>query len=210
VTQVNNRSPKPREFGLPASKNTGRVVGGEALKILSLMDYAESTTLDVAAEIIHPSIRTSSPEAVQAAQEYLDSKRKAEETAGAEQQKKEAPTDVEAIFAQGLLDVEAMRKETPTLPLEIQGVRIGDTLFWSAPGELFQTYALEVRAQSPFAHTCCVELANGYAGYICTPAAFAGGGYEIRTARSSLLDENAGAELVRAAVVVTKTLFERR
>ena len=109
------------------------------------------------------------------------------------------------ISARELLEVEKMRGEKPYRMLEIGGARIGDTLFWGAPGELFQAFALETAVASPFRRTCCVGLANGYNGYICTPGAFAGGGYEIRTARSSFLEPDAGSRVVAAA----KKLAER-
>ena len=79
------------------------------------------------------------------------------------------------------------------------GIRIADALFWGVPGEFFQEFALEVKSCSPLRLTCCVELANGCFGYICTHAAFAGGGYEIRTARSSMLEPNTGSRVVAAA-----------
>jgi len=56
-------------------------------------------------------------------------------------------------------------------------------------------------------HTCCVELANGYNGYICTPEAFAGGGYEVRTARSSFLESHAGDRVVAGAKRLAGRMF---
>ena len=218
VTQVDNRSERPMEFGPAWCRRTGRAVGAEAVKqlVLMMIGFAEAT-VDTATTVVEAAIRAASDEAVQAARAYLagDHTQQGpvvfadalfEEEAGVAQQNKREPVDVEAIFAQGLLDVEALRRDRPTRSLEVQGIRIGDTLFWSVPGELFQAYALDVRKQSPFAHTCCVELANGYAGYICTPDAFAGGGYEVRTAHSSLLDKHAGARIVQAAIDVAESL----
>ena len=87
-------------------------------------------------------------------------------------------------------------------------VRIADALFWGAPGEYFQAFAMDVKEQSPFPHTCCVELANGYNGYICTRESFSGGGYEIRTARSSFLEAEAGYRVARAAERLAKSMHK--
>ena len=103
--------------------------------------------------------------------------------------------------------VEAMRAEKPTRDLEIAAVRIADALFWGVPAEFFQAFAIEVRDASPFRHTCCVELANGYDGYICTKAALRGGGYEVRTARSSFLDEDTGEAIVGAMKVLCREMY---
>ncbi|HOZ46431.1 MAG TPA: neutral/alkaline non-lysosomal ceramidase N-terminal domain-containing protein [Candidatus Hydrogenedentes bacterium] len=220
VTQVNNLSPGPMEFGREACQRTGRVVGGEAIKVLSLMSFHDNATVDTLTQRVTLPVRVSSKEAIRQARDYLAGKNRAakqavfddalfKEEVGGKQQKKVEPLDVDAIFARGLLQVEAIRKETPALVREIQGIRIGDTLFWSAPGELFQSFARDVRAASPFAHTCCVELANGYAGYICVPEALIKGGYEGRTARSSLLAADGGDRIVRAAKAIARKLYVR-
>jgi len=100
-----------------------------------------------------------------------------------------------------------MRRRQPKRPIEIMGVRVADTLFWGVPGEYFQEFALQVRDASPFPHTCCVELANGYNGYICTREAFAGGGYEIRTARSSFLEAAAGETIAKAGARLCRRMY---
>ena len=194
VTQMDNRSPRPNEFGPYWCERTGRVIGGGALQALARIDYNSKSTVDVRAVKVRAAIRKSTPEARKAARELLARKAVTAE-------------DVETIYAQELLKVEAIRRRNPERKLEIMGVRIADALFWGVPGEFFQAFALEVREASPFPHTCCVELANGYDGYICTKAAFQGGGYEIRTARSSLLEQDAGDRIVRAAKRMCKRMF---
>jgi hypothetical protein len=45
-----------------------------------------------------------------------------------------------------------------------------------------------------------VSLANEHIGYVPTPQAFVGGGYEPRTARSSRMAPESGQRLVEAAL----------
>ena len=53
-----------------------------------------------------------------------------------------------------------------------------DMLLWSAPLELFNEIATEVRARSPFPMTFYYGYSNGWMGYLPTKQAFAEGGYE--------------------------------
>lgn len=185
VTQVDNRSPRPGEFGLYWCERTGRTVGAAALQAMARMDFLREATIDARAARIRAAIRTPAPAALKAARELL-------------KRKKVTHTDVETIYASELFEVEKMRRQTPNRTLEVMAVRIADAVLWGVPGEYFQSFARQVREASPFAHTCCIELANGYNGYICTPEAF-GGGYEPRTARSSFLEPAAGNRIASAA-----------
>ncbi|HAH86921.1 MAG TPA: hypothetical protein DCL60_06070 [Armatimonadetes bacterium] len=58
---------------------------------------------------------------------------------------------------------------------------IGDTAFISIPGELFTEIGMRIKAESPFAHTYLLGLANGHVGYIPTRVAIHLGGYEVDT-----------------------------
>lgn len=194
VTQVDNRSPRPAEFGPYWCERTGRVISGGAIQALARMDYYRTATVGSGAATVRAAIRASTPDAAKAARELLARKAVTAE-------------DIETVYAQELLKVEALRRKTPERRLEIMGVRIAGALFWGVPGEFFQAFAMDVRKASPFPHTCCVELANGYHGYICTKAAFEGGGYEIRTARSSLLAQDTGGKIVRSARRLCKRMY---
>ena len=194
VTQVDNQSLRPQEFGPYWCERTGRAVGGAAIQALACTDYRRRATVDVAAASLRAAIRPSTAEQRGKARALLA-------------KKAVTAKDVETIYAQELLEVEKMRRRQPKHSLEIMGLRIADALFWTVPGELFQSLAHEVRQASPFPHTCCVELANGYRGYICTKEAFSGGGYEIRTARSSYLEEDAGSMIVRKAKTLAKRMY---
>lgn len=65
--------------------------------------------------------------------------------------------------------------------LPIRFLRIGDTVIWAAPVELFSEIAIEIRKRSPFAHTFFSGYTNGWLGYLPTAQAFSEGGYEPAT-----------------------------
>jgi neutral ceramidase len=65
--------------------------------------------------------------------------------------------------------------------IPVRFVRVGDTVLWGAPVELFCEIAIRVRNESPFRNTFFFGYANGWLGYLPTAAAFREGGYEPRT-----------------------------
>jgi len=66
-----------------------------------------------------------------------------------------------------------------SISMEMQAVRIGDTAFFSLPGEVFSEIALAVKKQSPFEKTLAAGVANGYYGYMPTAKEFIEGDYEV-------------------------------
>lgn len=66
-----------------------------------------------------------------------------------------------------------------TIEMEMQALRIGDTVFFSLPGEIFSEIALDVKKRSPFAKTFGAGVANGYYGYMPTAKEFIEGDYEV-------------------------------
>ncbi len=81
------------------------------------------------------------------------------------------------------------------VPLLLQTYRIGDLAIASVPCEVFAEIGLEIKKQSPFKPTFTIELANGYNGYLPTPAQHKLGGYETWRARSSYLETHASEKI---------------
>ncbi len=71
---------------------------------------------------------------------------------------------------------------------------------------MFTEIGLSVKKASPFKPTCAVSLANGYIGYLPTPAQHALGGYETWRARSSFLEVDASVKIEKAANELLKQL----
>ena len=69
--------------------------------------------------------------------------------------------------------------EGDTVPFEIQGVRIGEAVFVTAPAELLCEIGLNVKRTSRFPHTFIAPFANGYLHYAPPAAYYPGGGYEV-------------------------------
>jgi hypothetical protein len=71
------------------------------------------------------------------------------------------------------------RAEAPAnVAVPVQVLRIGEIAVMTVPAETFAETGLELKAKSPFRQAFTVSLANGYLGYMPTPAQHRLGGYE--------------------------------
>ena len=72
--------------------------------------------------------------------------------------------------------------EDPALPntvdIEILTLQIGPWTIVGLPGEIYSDIGLKIKANSPFANTIVVEIANGYHGYISPDLIQRAGNYE--------------------------------
>ena len=84
------------------------------------------------------------------------------------------------------------------VPVTVQVLRIGDIAVAAMPCEIFTEIGLDIKKTSPVKNTFTVCLANGYNGYLPTPAQHALGGYETWRARSSYLEVQASVKMVAA------------
>ena len=192
VTQVDNRNPRPAEFGEAWARRIGTTVGAEALKVLARMEFKEDAVLDARIVPIDLPIRdlAESDEALL---------------------RRESPASGlgsggQEVYLREAMLVREMKAQSPTVRVEIQAARIGDAALVTNPAEFFAELGLAIKRESTWNPTMVVELANGYAGYVPTEKAFSEGGYETRTARSSFLAPGAGESIVEESVALLKTL----
>jgi neutral ceramidase len=89
---------------------------------------------------------------------------------------------------------------------EIQGIRVGDAVLVSLPGEVFVELGLDIKSKSPFPYTFILGYTNDYIGYVPTKEAFSEGGYEVS---SSKFPPEVGEELVQAATSCVKEIYNR-
>ena len=84
-----------------------------------------------------------------------------------------------------------------TVKLKVQAHRIGDVIITSIPCEVFTEIGLELKKKPALKKEFTISLANGYNGYLPTPAQHKLGGYETWRARSSYLEVNASEKIVK-------------
>ena len=68
---------------------------------------------------------------------------------------------------------------TPTVPMEVMGIRIGDFVLVTSSAEVLVEIGLNVKKASPFEHTYMAAFSNGYVHYGPPAADYPKGGYEV-------------------------------
>jgi hypothetical protein len=111
------------------------------------------------------------------------------------------------VYAVGRLELAAAQKQYPFIPYEIHVIRLGDLALVGLQGEPFVEGQLEIKLKSPAPFTMVAHFCNGYAGYLPTKRAFAGGGYETRTSMGSRYCEDALEIITQAGLDMLRELF---
>lgn len=68
---------------------------------------------------------------------------------------------------------------TPSITAEFQAIRIGDSVWVTAPMEILSATALNLKRTSPFKRTFVMSLSNGYFHYAPPASYYPRGGYEV-------------------------------
>lgn len=196
VTQVDNRHPRPSEFGEAWSRRVGTRVGGEVVKVLASAEPEAAWSLGVAETILPIPRRVPSPDRVARAREVVE--------AGVVS----GQLNPEFTFAKERLIAAHLQRVSPELPVRVQGIRLGDAVLVANPAELFCALGLAIKAGSTCPLTFVVELANGCVGYVPGDAPFAadGGGYETLLTSYSTLAVDAGRSIVEASIDLASRL----
>ena len=177
-------------FGAPAIKYEPgeriKVVADHVAKkvaeVYSTIDYKSDATLAAAVKDLQLGVRKPNEKDLARARTILD-----------ENKDKKVLTERAAIYARESM---LLAKYPDTVPAKVQALRIGDIGIVAIPCEVFTEIGLEIKKTSPLAHTFTIELANGYNGYLPTPAQHALGGYETWRARSSYLEVDASTKVL--------------
>ena len=178
VTQVDNLRDRGQESGEHWGWHVGTTVGAEVVKVLARMEYTDEVALSAASETIDLPLRDLDNEALNQTQAWGS----------------------QPVWERELELLREIKKVEPQVPAEVQMMQIGAAGLVSVPAEYFCRFGLDIKASSPFDRTFVVALANGCVGYVPTPQAFIGGGYEPRTARSSKLCPDAGDRIAAVAI----------
>jgi hypothetical protein len=92
--------------------------------------------------------------------------------------------------------------------IEVQALRLGDALIVACEGELFVEYGNRIKDASPAAVTFVAAYANGYEGYLPTPAAWDEGGYEVSEGPWTRVGRDAGEDVGAAAITLARRVWD--
>jgi hypothetical protein len=180
------------DFGAPAVKyGPGErikvVADGVAKKVAGAypkVEYRSNLTLAAATKDLTLGVRKPTPADLDRAEKLL-----------AGQKDPKALVGRDAVYAR---ETVLMAKYPDAVPVTVQALRVGDVGIAAVPCEVFTEIGLEIKKASPLTNTFTIELANGYNGYLPTPAQHALGGYETWRARSSYLEVEASVKILTA------------
>lgn len=161
-------------------------VAAEAYKVLQNIQYQDWVSLGAVQKEIPLGVRRPTKEEVKRAKGIMS------------KAKGPTMTTKEEIYARETVLMNDYPKHVSVI---LQAFRVGDLAITAIPCEVFVELGLELKQASPFTRTFTISLANGYNGYLPTPAQHELGGYETWRARSSYLE-------VEAAPKITGTLSD--
>lgn len=99
-----------------------------------------------------------------------------------------------------------LEKVQPTLPVEVQVIRLGDMVFASNPFELYLDYGIQMMARSKAVQTFVVQLA-GSGTYLPTQRSINGGAYGAVPA-STIMGPEGGQQLVDSTLRMIEELYQ--
>lgn len=107
---------------------------------------------------------------------------------------------------ESVLERYELEKVQPTLPVEIQVIRLGDMVIASNPFELYLDYGIQMLARSKAIQTFVVQLA-GSGSYLPTERSINGGAYGAVPA-STIMGPEGGQQLVDNTLRIIEELYK--
>ncbi len=182
VNNINFREAAPKVQPGEQSRVVADAVATAAVKALDKAEYTRPHLRTVTKEI-ELGVRKPTPDEVKRAVAILD-KAKGRELRTAEE-----------TYANETVQ---MARYPDTFKVPLQVTVIGNSAIVAIPCEVFTEIGLSIKKNSALKTTCVVSLANGYFGYLPTPAHHELGGYETWRARSSFLEVGASVKIEKA------------
>ncbi len=200
-----------REVGPEHNARMGRALADKACDALAAGRYLEGERVRVEHRILAVPQRRPTRKEVELARWYLekappdlDQGEFTRRMYGHEYTFYDNSAAVQEWFARETIGMWEWQRRAGTRELvedvEIQVIAVDDVAFVGYPAEYFTEFGLRTKAESPFARTFVVELANGWHGYVPTQEAFAHGGYEARLGYQSRLVPEAGNRMCEAGL----------
>jgi hypothetical protein len=184
----------------------GRALGGEALRVLSLLEARDvppmPPALTVANEIVELERRPLPDE------KALQTQARDLEAMIHEAQTDAAQREAIAAYRRVAEPLRLAQLGGGPVRMEVQAVRLGDALIVACEGELFVEYGNRIKEASPAAVTFVAAYANGYEGYIPTPEAWDEGGYEPSLGPWTRVWRDGGEVLAERAVALAKRVWD--
>lgn len=192
ISQKDFTNTDSNESGIAWARNMGRALAEKTRSLITLGEYTKDIDLKTAHGGIDVAYRRPSPADFDAARSLLSS---------------DAPWNREKWIARDVVLLAEQLGDCQSVTCHVDAMRIGETLMAVAPWQPFCEYGLRIKSSVPDRPVLLGTFANGMLGYVPTPRAFAGGGYEPTLCRGSKLTPDAGDRIVKEHVRVLGQLL---
>jgi hypothetical protein len=197
---VNNINFKEADPGTKVPGEQARLVADAvaraALDACKTIRYRDDVTLAMAEQELELGVRKPDAQEIERARGIL---------AEAKAKGKDVLTTLPEVYAR---ETVLMAKYPDRVKAKVQAIRVGGLGIAAIPCEVFAETGLDIKKRSPLKPTFTIELANGYNGYLPTPAQHRLGGYETWRARSSYLEVDASTKLTDAVLGLLKAVAQ--
>lgn len=181
IGPTNFANPLAREGGVEWAKKMGQALADETVRLIETADYVDSVDLAT----VHGSVRVDYRHPTDAELESARSLVAAD-----------SPWDSKKWQARDVILLAEQLGDTRDVACQVTVMRIGRAIIAAAPWQPFCEFGLKIKEGVPDRPVLLATFANGILGYVPTPAAFRGGGYEPTLCRGSKLVPNAGEQIV--------------
>lgn len=191
--------------GSTKARQIGTLLAGEAIKVLAGMDFRATAVLSASSRTLMLPTRRPSEAQIRGARQVLADPSAVPVFEGG----KIPPEQLQlraCNLAESVLRYAEFQDQHPTLPVEIQSLRIGDLFLVGIPGELFAALGLQIMAEAAPLRSLVLTCSNDYLGYIPTLTAYEHGGYETMPGWANQLEPEAGPRMVAEAVSLVRSL----
>ncbi|MFN2351363.1 MAG: hypothetical protein ABR497_05405 [Kiritimatiellia bacterium] len=180
IAQTDFTNPGTNEHGVEWARKMGTALADRTTELMDSAHYETGPGIKTAHGSTHVAYRQPEQPALEAARELVAS---------------DAPWQREKWLARDLiLLAERLGGRTGT-DCPVTAFRIGRALLAAAPWQPFCEFGLRIKKDFPDRPVLIAAFANGMLGYVPTPQAFAGGGYEPTLCRGSCLAVDAGEKI---------------
>lgn len=189
INNINFREKGVRREAYEKMKEVAGKVAAKIIKAEGLVDYSSDMSLAAAATELPLTLRKPAEETLGYLRAFV---------AG----KDDDFRGKEKIYLERLTKLD---QGPASIDVQLQVMRIGNQSVCAIPFETFVEIGLELKDRTPFEQTFTIELANGWYGYLPTPAQHKRGGYETWIG-TNFVQKDASEKIVAALLKLSADL----
>lgn len=191
IGPVDFNDPETRETSVDLAKKIGSALAEETARVIKNAPFVKTDDVKVLHDEVTVEYRRPTQDQLQEALELVDS---------------DAPWNGPKYQARDLLLLAEQMGDQVETGCSLDVARIGTAVIAAAPWQPFCEFGLRIKEQSGCEVLLIAAFANGMLGYVPTPQAFIGGGYEPTLCRGSKLKPDSGDRITKGFLHLLKQI----